>query len=197
MTDFKSRVRKTLIWGAATLFIFYFFYDLLSLEFYNAMGTLIAVVGCIAITVCIVAFFICLFSLFDKPEDEQKKNEGSALGYVIFAIIMISLFGNGFLLVGHGVRLEQKELEQNGVIVMAKIIDGSSYAGRKFDFSHIKVMFIDPSGNERKIEIDVSKHSFKNFYLNEEIPIVYSTKNVGVNRVVYGQEDFSKYPMQK
>jgi hypothetical protein len=75
MIDFKTRLRKTLIWGAVTLFILYFFYDLLSLEFYNAMGTLIAVVGCIAITVCIVAFLSAYLAYLINLKKKAKRTK--------------------------------------------------------------------------------------------------------------------------
>ena len=132
MIDFKARLSKTLIWGLAALFANYFFYHFISVNYYESAGTFLTFLGSITITSCIVAFLVFFFSLFDRAD-----GKGSPIGYIIIIVVLISVFGNGFMLIRHRTDLKDKELEKNGVVVMGRVADGSSFSARSFDYSSI------------------------------------------------------------
>ncbi|MFW0716703.1 hypothetical protein [Pedobacter sp. N23S346] len=197
MVDNKTIFKKLTIWGIVCLLLIYIFYFAIPIGTYQSATTLLAITGAISITVCIFVFFSGIFFLFDKYDENGKVKERPFQGIFLMIILLVSLFGNAILILWVEVNRESQELEKNGVIVMAKIVDGSSLAGRSIDLSNISVEFTDTTGVKHRLKVELSKTEFEKFYLNQEVPIVYSTKYMNINSVLYNEAEFLKYPKQQ
>ena len=177
--------------------IIYIFYFAIPIGTYQSATTLLAITGAISITVCVVVFFSGVFYLLSKTDENGKIKERPFEGILLLIILFVSLFGNAILILWIEVERESRELDENGVITMAKIIDGSSLTSSRIDLSNISVEFKDLNGAKHRLKVELSKNEFDRFYLNQEVPIVYSTKYMNINHVIYRESDFRKYPKQR
>lgn len=196
MVNSKTMFKKLTIWGIVCMLLVYIFYFAIPIGTYQSATTLLAITGAISITVCVFVLFSGLFILFDKYDENGKVKERPIQGIFLMIIFLVSLFGNAILIIWVEVERESEELDKNGVIVMAKIVNGSSFSSRRIDLSDISVEFTDIRGVNHRLKVEISKYEFDRFYLNQEIPILYSTKYMSINRVIYKEEDFLKYPHQ-
>jgi hypothetical protein len=197
MVDNKTIFRKLTIWGIACLLLIYIFYFAIPIGTYQSATTFLAITGAISITVCVFVFFSGVVYLLSKTDENGKINERPFEGILLLIILFVSLFGNVLLILWIEVQRESRELDENGVVVMAKIVDGSSLTGRRIDLSNISVEFTDAIGAKHRLKVELSKTEFDRFYLNQEVPIVYSTKYMNINSVIYREADFLKYPKQR
>lgn len=171
--------------------IIYIFYFAIPVGTYQSATTLLAITGAISITVCVVVFFSGVFYLLSET---GKNKERPFEGILLLIILLVSLFANAILILWIEVNRESRELDENGVITMAKIIDGSSLTSNRIDLSNISVEFKDLNGAKHRLKVELSKNEFDRFYLNQEVPIGYSTKYMNINHVIYRESDFRKYP---
>ena len=197
MVKNKIIFKKLTIWGIVCMLLVYIFYFAIPIGTYQSATTLLAITGAISITVCVFVLFSGLFILFDKYDENGKVKERPIQGIFLMIILLVSLFGNVSLILWVEVNRESQELETNGVIVMAKIVDGSSLTIRSIDLSNISVEFTDITGVKHRLKVELSKTEFEKFYLNQEVPIVYSTKYMNINSVLYNEAEFLKYPKQQ
>jgi hypothetical protein len=184
-------MKKSILWGSVTLFLFYLFYDLIPLGIYSSWLYLIVIVGAVAVSASLLAFVIHTFypkSVEAEGEDAREDNAGC----VYAAILIGGIFGLGFLFIYHENDREISEFRNYGVYTTATVTDGSSYTVKRTDFTSLSVEFISSNGKRVTGKVSISKHQFDRYYQRQRIPIVYSSRYPQLLRLA-SEEEFIKH----
>ncbi|WP_316803792.1 hypothetical protein [Pedobacter nototheniae] len=189
-------IKRTLIWGALTAFLFVLFYYLIPVNLYQSFTTFIALLGAISIAISSALFVGGIIFLIEDRNGRDKSNPGVS-GYFMAAVFMIGLFGGGFLFIYRETTLVEEELDKNGVFTVAKVTGGDSYSTRRLDMTKIRVMFKLDNGLNTTQDVSISKYAFDNYYLDQELPIVYSPKYPSVVRLLTSEAEIYKYQLRK
>jgi hypothetical protein len=190
-------MKKIILWATLTVFLIALVYFLIPVHIYQSLLYFIAIVGPLAIGVCVLALYLLITDYIrtdggKKKEDESKEESGYE-GYLMTAVFLICLFGGGYQCLVHETNLEKTELDKHGVFTFAKIVDGSSFSTRKLDLSHIEVAFTLENGQQGYTSISLPKSFFNRLYQDQEIPIVYSKRHLLVNKIITTPEELTRY----
>ena len=185
-------MKRGLAFTAITLFTIWFFVFGIPVDTYANNAGLIAAISTIICTILFVYTIICFFpkDTGKKPDSDDSKDKS---GYVIFAVFMLFLFGFGTFQVKHALDAKKNELKENGRLVIATVIDGSSYKTRKVDFTDIKFEFLLEDGSRYTAKADVSAKEFSKYHIGKEVPIVYSKKYPSLIKILRNDEEVSEY----
>lgn len=185
-----------MFWTTLTVFLIALVYFLIPVHIYQSLLYLIAIVGPMAIGVCLLALYLLITDYIRTDGGKNKENgskEYGYEGYLMAAVFLICLFGGGYLCIVHQTNLEKTELDKHGVFTFAKIVDGSSFSTRRLDLSHIEVAFILENGQQAYTSISLPKSFFDRLHQDQEIPMVYSKRHLSVNTIITTPEELARY----
>ena len=186
----KLTIKKLVIWCSAAVAIFVLFYWGIPVNIYQNSPVFFAAVGSISLTVTVIMSMALLMSL-KKPKPDP--NAGSIEGYVIFAVLMVTLFGGGALFIYREIQMEKQELAQYGEVAIANIVNGSSLTTRRVDLTNITLTFVKKDGEESTVTHSISSKQFANFYQGQQVPVLYSTRYPSVIKIIDSFEEMQKY----
>ena len=171
----KKNKMSFIVWTTLTLLTFILFLFVLPKQNITGGTTILSIIG--GICICFFAFNAFLYYK-SWTEDFIKKIGQPKLDLQIFiALAIIPTVILAFII---GWRFESeanqilKETQEDAV---ATVIDGKSIEGRRLNFADITVKFTTKEGHEVIATEDVSTYQFKDFYIGQEINIVYSKAN--------------------
>lgn len=172
-------MKKKILYSILLLFTFWLFAEGIPVTMYDRYSTFFSLVGAVAVAVFATA---TLFSFLPKP-DPDKEMEGDNSGYLIFGVILISLFGSGIFFVSNGLNRRERDIEDNKKFAIATIVDGSSLKSRRIDNTSIIVKFQPEDGKDYSAEIEVTASQFSQFSLEQQIPIIYSSEHPSLAKI--------------
>lgn len=172
-------MKKKILYSILLLFTFWLFAEGIPVTMYDRYSTFFSLVGAVAVAVFATA---TLFRFLPKP-DPEKEMEGDNSGYLIFGVILISLFGSGIFFVSHGLNRRERDIEDNKKFAIATIVDGSSFKSRRIDDTSIIVKFKLEDGKDYSAEIEVTASQFSQFSLDQQIPIIYSSVHPSLAKI--------------
>ncbi|QIL40979.1 hypothetical protein G7074_17935 [Pedobacter sp. HDW13] len=184
-------IKKIILWGGVTAFLCVLFYYLIPITLYQSFTSFIAFTGGISIAISAAIFTLGLVTAVNNGKTSNKRDIiGSIL---IIGVFLSCLVGGVITFLSRDVSLVNEELERNGVFVVAKVVGGDSFSTRSIDMTKIRVMFKLDNGNNTTEDVFMSKYEFKQFYLDQELPILYSSKNPSIVKVLTTDEEIYKY----
>ncbi|WP_394771901.1 hypothetical protein [Mucilaginibacter sp.] len=165
---------------------------------------LIVLAGAVAITVGVVKVLSGLLlkdlnAAVANPElsEEERKaaiaNTYNPSGCVILPVMLVIFFAAASLLIWREIDMEKTELETYGRIAEATVKNGSSFSSRKFDFSNLVLGFKTAAGDSVFTKYSVSAKQFSNYYKNQTLPVIYSSRYPSILKVATTQEEIDKY----
>lgn len=182
-------IRKAILWGVVFIASVWFFFWGIPVNYMVSASTLLTIIGSLIITISwMMLYFVCTFLIFPG-----KKDNSSAEGYVVFALILGAFFGSAVLMIKQQVDRESQELVNYGVITEATVVDGSSFATRKIDLTKIKLVFTMEDGEEYTSYQRVSNKDFDRFYEGQKMTLVYSSRHPEMGQILYRLEDIERY----
>lgn len=187
-------MQKKILYPILTILWILFFSEGISVTFYDRFTTLVAIIGSIG-TCALFMLSVSQFVAKPNPLKETESN-GSAEGFIIFGLILASLFGSGIFYIYHAGDIKEREFRNHGQFAMATITDGNSTSSDKFDFTSIKVKFHLKDESEYTAIIEVSASEFSNYYIDQDVPIVYSVKRPSLAKIIHNNE-IEKYTHKK
>ena len=197
-------MKETIKWATATLIICITLCFLMPVNIYHSMLYLIATVGAVALTFTMLKLLGSIFlkelnsAVSNVDISEEERNEAIAKAYnptgcVILPVIMVLFFGAVSLFVFCEVNMEKNEIEKYGQLTLATVSNGSSISSSRFDFSDIYLAFKASNGDSVFIKHSVTASQFQEFYKNQTLPIIYSSRYPSIIKVVSTPEDLEKY----
>jgi len=165
---------------------------------------LIVIAGAAAITYTSVKFLASIFlkDLMSAvkntalPDEERKEAIAKAYnpsGCVIVPVIVVIFFLMVGLMIWREVQMEEYEIENYGQLTQARVINGSSFSSRRLDLTNLTLGFKTEKGDSVFLNHSISKSQFQNFYKDETIPIIYSTRHPSILKIVNSREELEKY----
>lgn len=144
-------------------------------------STMLSIVGA-ALLMCCLNFLVLYYKSwtpeFLKHRDSPRTNFTLLPLFlvpgVIVYFIMSSIFDSK----------AKQELAANMERTKGVIVDGHSYASRRFDFTAITVQFETKAGKSFTVEKDISKYNFKEFYKGQTVDVLYSRTNPNIIEIL-------------
>jgi hypothetical protein len=136
----------------------------------------------------------------ELSEEERKAaiaNTYNPSGCVILPVIMVIFFGAASLLIWREIDMEKTELEIYGKFTEATVKNGSSFSSRKFDFSNLVLGFKTAAGDSVFTKYSVSAKQFENYYKDEKLPIIYSSRYPSILKLATSPEEIEKYEKRR
>ncbi len=196
-------MKPTFKWLLILLALLIIFFLLIPVGIYNSALYLIVIVGAIAITFTGLKLISAAtagkrptpeqYQAMSESEQAEYQSKTKNQGCTIIIIILAIFFGSAFLMILRETLMESSELNDYGSVTMAKIVDGNSISSRKFDFSNLVLAFKQKNGDSAFYKHSISAKEFKGYFKNEQIPIVYSTRNPRILRILYTPEELDEY----
>lgn len=188
-------MQKKIIFSVLFGLSFWFFYRGIPLDFFHEYSTTVVLIGGI-ITTFLLA--LALFNLFppDTPQKTSNKSQDN-LGCFLIVFVVLFFFGFSIYLIYDEIQRSSDEIEKNGVYTTGIIVDGSSYATRKADFSNVVIKFKTKDGKEQTTKQDISASEFSRFAQYQEIPIVYSSRYPSILEILRSDASIAKYSKTK
>lgn len=174
---------------AAWILVIWLFFFAIPVNFAIRHTILIAILGCISICIASVAFFAALVKFLRRNNPDVKPKDYE--GYLIFGIILVSLFGSGILLITNGTNLESREFSKYGQFTTGIVTSGKIMKIKKTDFSSLTVRY-NADGREYTESVDMPASIMDNYGIGQEIPLVYSKRYPKIVRIV-SNSDISLY----
>ena len=197
-------MKETVKWGLITVAIYVGINYLIPVNIYSAMLYLIVIAGAAAITYTSIKFLASIFlkdvmsavKNTELPDEERKAAIAKAYnpsGCVIVPVIVIIFFLMSGLMIWREVQMENYEIENYGQLTQARVINGSSFASRRLDLTNLVLGFKTEKGDSVFLKHSISASQFQNFYKDETIPIIYSTRHPSILKIVNTREELEKY----
>ncbi|WP_395064644.1 hypothetical protein [Flavobacterium sp.] len=188
-------MQKKIIFSVLFGLSFWFFYRGIPLDFFHEYSTTVVLIGGIITT---FLFALALFNLVpvytaNKTIDKSHDN----LGCVLIVFVVLFFFGFSIYLIYDEIERTSNEIEKNGIYTTGIIVDGSSYATRKADFSNVTIKFTTKDGKEQTTKQDISASEFSRFSQYQEIPIVYSSRYPSILEILRTDASIAKYSKTK
>ena len=160
---------------------------------------LIAIVGAVIITVALIKLLGGLAlrdlnsAIANTELSEEERNAAIAKAYnpsgcVIMPVILVLFFGSAMLMLARDISLERSELENYGHFTLATVKNGSSFSTRRIDLSNIILGFKTDADDSVFVKHSVSAKEFSNFYKNETLPIIYSSRYPSILKIATSEE---------
>ncbi len=188
-------MKRKITYGLLTAGTFLLFAYGIPLDIYEYYSTFFTLVGSIAVTVFMIIFVFCFIKEPELKEGEEDK--GSNSGYVIFGVLIITLFGSGIFFIQNEISREKQEIITYGEFTKAWVIDGSSFKTRKADFTKLTVSYVNNRGKNTQASCDISAREFDQFYKNMEVEIIYSTRYPSIVKLLRSARDKEYYLQEK
>lgn len=191
-------MKKTFIWAVLTLFLMWFFYAAIPVDIYAAWSTPIFLLAGILTAITSTGFLVRL--LVKRENVKTNSNEvdkGDNSGFLIAGVFILFLFGFPIFLIFHEIEMESNEFSYYGEFSYGHIVDGSSFKTRKADFTNLTIQYLTKDGVRLTEKCDISASEFEKYYLNQEVPIVYSKRYPSFFKVLRGDNEIAKYSKTK
>ncbi len=188
-------MKRKITYGLLTVGTFLLFAYGIPLDFYEYYSTFFTLVGSIAVTVFMVIFVFCFIKEPELKEGEEDK--GSNSGYVIFGVLIVTLFGSGIFFIQNELSREKQEMINYGEFTNAWVMDGSSFKTRKADFTKLTLGYISKAGKNMTVSCDISAGEFDQYYKNMPVEIIYSTRYPSIVKLLRSERDKEYYVQEK
>ena len=188
-------MQKKIIFSALFGLSFWFFYRGIPLDFFHEYSTAVVLIGGITTTFLLA---LALFNLFPPKATQQTVDKSQDnFGCFLIAFVVLFFFGFSIYLIYDEIDRTSDEIEKNGVYTTGVIVDGSSYATRRADFSNVVIKFRTKDGKEQTTKQDISASEFARFSQYQEIPIVYSSRYPSILEILRSDASIAKYSKTK
>jgi hypothetical protein len=188
-------MQKKILFTFLFLLSFWFFYRGIPLDIFHEYSIAVTLIGGILTTVLLALALFNLFPVDDTKKTTDKKEEN--FGCILIVFIIIFFFGFSIFLLYDEVERTSEEIEKNGVYTTGFIVDGSSFATRRADFSNVIIKFKTKDGKEQTTKQDISASEFSRFSQFQEIPIVYSSRYPSILEILRSDASIEKYSKTK
>ena len=153
------------------------------------------------------SLLICLFSylslIYYKTWELEfvKKHETPEINYHIFGLMFIPGVILYFIISSRFENLADNLLKENQIEVTGKIISGeeTEIQNRRgnIQISTIVVEFLTKEGNKIIAYEDIGHYEFQNFYLNQEVNLIYSKTNPQNISLLMSNKNITKFKNSK
>jgi len=167
---------KRIFWMIVTITVAVLIIDLFVLPSADRIGysTMLSIVGSAAFVFC--CYLVLLYYKTWTP-DFLKHRDSPKWNFSFFPLFLVPAVIMYFVMSWIFDSRAKKDLAANMERVKGTIIDGHSYASRKFDFTAVTVQFTTKTGQQLSVEKDISKYSFQKFYKGQPVDVLYSRSN--------------------
>lgn len=197
-------MNETAKWGLITTALLIFFLFLIPVNIYSSGLYLIVMVGAVALTFVLVKLLVSIFlkkltaimknpDLMPSEKSEAARGVYNPSGCVVVPVIVVLFFSMVCLLIWREVQMEKNELENHGQLTLATVVNGDSFSSRRFDFSNLVLGFKKADGDSAFVKHGITAKQFEQFYKNETVPVIYSTRYPSILKIVDRQEEVDRY----
>jgi hypothetical protein len=178
------------LWWLGAIVTFGLFYFIIPPVVYNSAPFILSFVGA-----ALLIFFVTQalwdfksFKSFNKPKPEEVTPGHKYAPFMVIPGIIMS-----FIFFFHSTQSEKEELQKDGVIVTAVVMDGKSTTVRRSTTYKLELKYTTKEGKTYTSTESVSSTEFSRVYLGQEIPVIYSQKNPELVEPIISDEAVQKY----